>query len=66
MLQSAGNLATSQAVVTLLRQRIQHQSEGHLHSVKTMYDAAELVGATLREVLEKYKDQNTDFLVHFY
>ncbi|HQV22199.1 MAG: proteasome-type protease [Moraxellaceae bacterium] len=65
VLQSAGNLATSQAVVTLLRQRIQHQSEGHLHSVKTMYDAAELVGATLREVLEKYKDQNTDFSCSF-
>lgn len=61
VLQSAGNLATSQAVVTLLRERIQHQAEHNLHTVKTMYEAAELVGDTLREVLKKYKEQDMDF-----
>lgn len=61
VLQSAGNLATSQAVITLLRQRIQQEAEPNLHSVKTMYDAADLVGQTLLEVMEKYKDQNMDF-----
>lgn len=65
VLQSAGNLATSQAVITLLRQRIQHQAEGHLHSVKTMYDAAELVGQTLQEVMAKYKGQDMDFSCSF-
>ena len=61
VLQSAGNLATSQAVVTLLRQRIQHETAGHLHSVKTMYDAADLIGQTLLEVTNKYKGQDADF-----
>ena len=61
VLQSSGNLATSQAVVTLLRERIQHQAEHNLHTVKTMYEAAELVGDTLREVLKKYKEQDMDF-----
>lgn len=65
VLQSAGNLATSQAVVTLLRQRIEYEAEGHLHSVKTLYDAAELIGSTLREVLEKYKEQSVDFSCSF-
>ncbi|HRH92417.1 MAG TPA: peptidase, partial [Agitococcus sp.] len=61
VLQSAGNLATSQAIITLLRQRIQQQEEPNLHTVKTMYEAADLVGHTLREVMDKYKEQNMDF-----
>ena len=65
VLQSAGNLATSQAVVTLLRQRIQHETAGHLHSVKTMYDAADLIGQTLLEVTNKYKGQDADFSCSF-
>lgn len=65
VLQSAGNLATSQAVVTLLRQRIQHETAGHLHSVKTMYDAADLIGQTLLEVTNKYKGQDMDFSCSF-
>ncbi|HNJ87380.1 MAG TPA: proteasome-type protease [Agitococcus sp.] len=61
VLQSAGNLATSQAIITLLRQRIQQEETPNLHTVKTMYDAADLVGHTLREVMDKYKEQNMDF-----
>ena len=52
VLQSAGNLATSQSVVSLLRQRW-GSSQGSLHSVSTLFDAAGLVGATLREVLAR-------------
>src|SRR5690606_16565893 len=51
VLQSAGNLATSQSVVSLLRQRLHGEGE-HLHNVLTMFDAARLVGQTLREVVE--------------
>ncbi|MFG3695340.1 peptidase [Stutzerimonas stutzeri] len=50
VLQTAGNLATSQAVVNLLRHRL--SGEGvHLHNVPTMFAAARLVGETLREVV---------------
>ena len=48
MLQSAGNLATSQAIITLLRQRIQQQERAQFTYRKTMYEAADLVGHTLR------------------
>ncbi len=61
VLQSAGNLATSQSVVTLLRQRVQRDDGRHLYNVSTMFEAADLVGETLREVLAKYKDQDMDF-----
>lgn len=50
VLQSAGNLATSQSVVSLLRQRL-HSDPRNLNSVATMFDAARLVGDTLREVV---------------
>lgn len=52
VLQSAGNLATSQSVISLLRHRLGGEG-AHLHNVPTLFDAASLVGATLREVLER-------------
>ncbi len=61
VLQSSGNLASSQSVITVLRQRIQEEAEKTLHTVKNMYEAATLVGETLREVLKKYKEQDMDF-----
>ncbi|QLF94372.1 proteasome-type protease [Pseudomonas sp. ABC1] len=51
VLQTAGNLATSQSVVSLLRQRLLGDGP-HLHNVPTLFDAARLVGQTLREVVE--------------
>lgn len=51
VLQTAGNLASSQAVVSLLRQRL-HGEAPNLLSVPTLFDAARLVGETLREVLQ--------------
>lgn len=50
VLLTAGNLATSQSVVSLLRQRLQGEGE-HLYNRKSMYDVAVLVGETLREVI---------------
>jgi putative proteasome-type protease len=69
-LASAGNLATTQAVVTLLNQRLGHSGqEGNLFEASTMFDAARIVGATLREVLahdakevEPYGDPTATFL----
>ncbi|HWV11073.1 MAG TPA: proteasome-type protease [Pseudomonas sp.] len=57
MLQSAGNLATSQSVVSLLRQRL--QSDGvNLHNVPNLFAAATLVGDTMREVLARDGDSS--------
>lgn len=68
---SAGNLATTQAVVTALTEaagsgRITHD----LHSARTMYDVALMVGSMLREVIARdgafvqpFGDPNGTFLV---
>jgi putative proteasome-type protease len=51
VLQTAGNLATSQSVVNLLRQRLNGEGP-HLYNVATLFDAARLVGQTIREMSE--------------
>jgi putative proteasome-type protease len=48
---AAGNLATTQAVVTLLQQRQGGGGPQDLYAATTMFDAARMVGAVLREVL---------------
>jgi putative proteasome-type protease len=49
---SAGNLATTQSVVTLLTQRLGADGRADdLWSAVTMFDAARMVGAVLREIL---------------
>jgi putative proteasome-type protease len=70
-LASAGNLATTQAVVTLLNQRLgQSGQAGNLFEAPTMFDAARVVGATLREVMahdarhvEAYGDPTATWLL---
>lgn len=53
VLQSAGNLATTQSVVSLLRARSREPEGHHLLNVKSMYQAAEIVGSTVREVISR-------------
>ncbi|WP_417520159.1 peptidase [Minwuia sp.] len=70
MLASAGNLATTQAVVTLLNQRLaQPDSPYNLNTARTMFDAATMVGGVLREVMDTnakyvagYGDASASFL----
>lgn len=52
VLQSAGNLATSQSVVNLLKQRL-GGTLVNLDSVPTLYDATALVAETIREVVAR-------------
>ncbi len=49
---NAGNLATTQSVISLLKQRLQGEYE-HLLNVPSLYDAAALVGRTLKEVIQR-------------
>lgn len=58
VLLSAGNLATTQSVVSLLRQRIGGEAE-HLLSCKSMYDVAELVGRTVKEIFARDSASDT-------
>lgn len=70
VLLNAGNLATTQSVVSLLRQRAQHEGS-HLLNVPTLYDAAELLGRTLKEVVARDSEgggtlsQGVDFGANF-
>ncbi|UVE16227.1 peptidase [Pseudomonas sp. LS44] len=53
VLQTAGNLATSQSVINLLKQRIADLNQINLYSVPTLYDATALVAGTIREVVAR-------------
>jgi putative proteasome-type protease len=52
VLLNSGNLATTQSVISLLTTRTGHDGP-HLLNVPTMYHAAELVGQTVREVMQR-------------
>ncbi|MDC4316413.1 proteasome-type protease [Acinetobacter baumannii] len=51
-LQTAGNLATTQAVIGHLQNALILQQEPNLYSINIMFEVADLVGKTLKSVLE--------------
>ncbi len=50
-IQTSGNLATTQAVISHLSNHLELRQEPNLYSVNTMFEIAELVGQTLRKVI---------------
>ncbi len=56
VIMSAGNLATTQSVITLLRSRA-NGDEPNLLNCASLYDAAEIVGRTSREVVDRDSGQ---------
>ncbi len=56
VVQTAGNLATTQSVVTRLQHQIAAQIEPNLNTVGSMFEAAELIGASLRRVLKNVSE----------
>lgn len=58
-LMSSGNLATTQAVVSLLDERTKSHEERapSLMAVPSMFQAARLVADTLREVIDQHRDE---------
>jgi putative proteasome-type protease len=66
VLQGAGNLAITQAVVTILRERIDVRgSIPHLLEAPDMFEAARCVGEALREVHRRDAGALKDFSVEF-
>lgn len=53
VLLTAGNLATSQAVISWLCERTQHEDATNLYTVGSMFHAAQLVGETITEVVAR-------------
>lgn len=56
-LQSAGNLASTQSVISLLQKAIT-QSDRHILNVESLFDVAEIVGKTIRQVVQRDEGQN--------
>ncbi|MCB6184381.1 proteasome-type protease [Leeia sp. TBRC 13508] len=56
VMMNSGNLATTQSVISLLRMRTQLKDEESILTVKTLYEVAELVGETVREVVNRDSD----------
>lgn len=51
VIQTSGNLATTQAVIGHLKNQLTLKQEPNLYSVNTMFEVAELVGHTLKKVI---------------
>ena len=51
VIQTSGNLATTQAVIGHLQNQLETKQEPNLYSVSTMFEIAELIGHTLRKVI---------------
>lgn len=53
VLLSAGNLATTQSTLSVLRQRLRDPDTPNLYNQASLYDVAVLVGAVLREIIHR-------------
>jgi len=60
---SAGNLATTQAVVAQLRRDVRENAKRSLATIERIRDAADYVGETSRRIQDKYrkKERSADF-----
>ena len=71
VIQSAGNLATTQSVVTQLREAAgSGDTAQDVHTARTLFEVAQIVGAKLREVIDgdgkyvaPFSDPSASFLV---
>jgi putative proteasome-type protease len=62
---TAGNLAISQAVVSILRERIDEASPDSIYAAKNMFEGARQVGEALREVYRRDADALKEHHVEF-
>lgn len=65
VLQCSGNLATTQSIINVLMQRGEDNEQENLYTVKSMYDAAHIVGKTVREIIEKNNEASMSGAIDF-
>lgn len=65
VIQSAGNLATTQSILSLLHRRCLDAASPSLLNVESMYDAASLLGETVREVIARDSGDNQGGMTDF-
>jgi len=65
VMQTAGNLAVTQSVVNRLREAVKAGEEKNLHTISSLFEAAELVGNEMRLAYERdaehLKNHNAEF-----
>ncbi|KAB7898523.1 peptidase [Rouxiella sp. S1S-2] len=65
VIQSAGNLATTQSILSLLHKRCLDPDRPNMLNVASMYDAASLLGETVREVIARDSGANQGGMTDF-
>ncbi|HYB33124.1 MAG TPA: proteasome-type protease [Steroidobacteraceae bacterium] len=66
VVQSAGNLAITQAVISVLRERIEAADAGlNLYTCRNMFEAAQCIGTALREAYQRDAHALKQFAVEF-
>lgn len=67
VLMTAGNLAISQSLVSILKERLSSETgERNLHNVGNMFEAARCVGDAVREVHRRDADALQEFSIDFH
>ncbi|KOR16939.1 peptidase [Acinetobacter sp. C15] len=59
-IQTAGNLATTQAVIGHLRNQLTLQEEPNIYTLNTMFEVAQHVGRTLRKIIADVTDDTQE------
>ncbi|WP_369789070.1 peptidase [Rouxiella sp. WC2420] len=65
VIQSAGNLATTQSILSLLHRRCLDPDRPNMLNAESMYDAASLLGETVREVIARDSGANQGSMTDF-
>lgn len=65
VIQSAGNLATTQSILSLLHRRCLDPDRPNMLNAESMYDAASLLGETVREVIARDSGANQGGMTDF-
>ncbi|MGV8927494.1 MAG: peptidase [Ewingella sp.] len=65
VIQSAGNLATTQSIISVLHRRCLDPERENLLNATSMYDAASLLGETVREVIARDSGANQGGMTDF-
>lgn len=65
MMSTSGNLATSQRVISLIKQQIARGETQNIYNADSMFEIAELVGKTLMETIKHYQETNPKSSVNF-
>lgn len=60
---NSGNLATTQEIISTLKQDIENKQEGNLYTLESMFEVAKTIGNLTRKIIERHtrRDSGTDF-----